>query len=99
MEEVFPQLEPNRCRSIRLPKSNELTDCIFLEYSTCTRLISLTDICIHYLINHPEIPAELQEHIQKRKDDSYYRVLPMYSRETGIFRQRNAIIFPAIRFC
>lgn len=61
-------------------------------YPTKIRLISLTDICIHYLIHHPVIPvsslpSELQEHIEKRKDDPFYRVLPMYSVEKcRIFR-------------
>ena len=55
-------------------------------YPTDIRLISLIDTCIHYLIHHPEVPllqlpVELQEHIQKRKNDSFYRVLPEYSIE------------------
>ena len=55
-----------------------------LTYPTKLRFLSLTDTCIHYLIHHPEIPVlslplELQEHIEKRKEDSHYRVIPMYS--------------------
>lgn len=53
-------------------------------YPTEIRFLSLTDICIHYLIHNPKIPItflpiELQEHIERRKVDSKYRVLPEYS--------------------
>ena len=53
-------------------------------FPTRARLISLMDICIHYLIHRPEIstaqlPSELREHIENRKKDEFYRVLPSYS--------------------
>lgn len=70
------------------PYSIGLSDCIPQNptYPTDIRLLSLIDTCIHYLIHHPEIsisslPSDLHEHIQKRKDDSFYRVLPEYSIE------------------
>lgn len=70
------------------PYSIGLSDCIPQKptYPTDIRLLSLIDTCIHYLIHHTEIsisslPSELHEHIQKRKDDSFYRVLPEYSIE------------------
>lgn len=55
-------------------------------YPTRFRRLSLIDICIHCLVNHPEItvtslPLDIQEHLQKRRDDPYYRVSPMYSGE------------------
>lgn len=55
-------------------------------YPTRFRRLSLVDICIHCLVNHPEIPVtslplDIQEHLQKRRDDPYYRVSPVYSGE------------------
>lgn len=53
-------------------------------YTTQIRFLSLIDTCIHYIIHHPEIstislPLELQEHMEKRRSDEMYRVLPAYS--------------------
>lgn len=63
-------------------------------YSTRIRFLSLIDICIHYLINHPVIPVttlplEVQEHIERRKADDMYRVLPEYSFEKYEIILRN----------
>lgn len=75
MQEVLPQFPRSTYYILDKP-----------VYPTSMRLISLTDICIHYLINHSEIPItllplELKEHIENRKNDECYRVLPAYSEE------------------
>lgn len=65
-------------------------------YPTQSRFLSLTDTCIHYLINHPEIsvaslPIELREHMEKRKLDHMYRVLPEYSHDKYMIFQRPTL--------
>ena len=71
-------------------------------YPTKARLISLIDICIHYLIHRPEIstsqlPSELQDHIKNRRGDDYYRVLPAYS--TGHLNKINDLITEHLNRC